>query len=85
MKDCPSPTYSGRLIGAARLLALVGFTRMESRETGPIDIGHSLNSTVRYAIWQTIRAGLKLWNMAETGGAGSAVFTRVFLITAVKK
>ena len=69
----------------SRLLALVGFSRMESRETGPIDIGHSLKSTVRYAIWQTIRAGLKLWNLAETGGAGSSVFTRVFLIAAVKK
>ena len=64
----------------SRLLALV-----ESREIGPIAIGHSLKSTVRYAIWQTIRAGLKLWNLAETGGAGSAVFTRVFLIAAVKK
>ena len=69
----------------SRLLALVGFARMESREIGPIAIGHSLRSTVRYAIWQTIRAGLKLWNMAETGGAGSSVFTRVFLIAAVKK
>ncbi len=68
----------------SRLLNLVGFQWIESRETGPIALGHSLKSTVRYLIWQCIRASLKLWNLAETGGAGSGVFTRVFLIAGVK-
>ncbi len=68
----------------SRLLSLTGFQRIESRETGPIAIGHSLKSSVRYFIWQTIRAGLKLWNLSETGDAGSGVFTRVFLIKAEK-
>ena len=67
-----------------RLLALAGFTRIEARETGPVAFGYSLKSSVRFMIWQTIRAGLKLWNLAETGGAGSGVFTRVFLISAIK-
>lgn len=69
----------------SRLLSLVGFERIESRETGPVPLGHSLKSTVRYMIWQTIRAGLKLWNLAETGDAGKGVFTRVFLISGIER
>jgi len=67
-----------------RLLALAGFIDIEVREIGPVPFGHSVFSTVRYVIWQIIRAGLKFWNLAETGNAGSGVFTRVFLITCVK-
>jgi 2-polyprenyl-3-methyl-5-hydroxy-6-metoxy-1,4-benzoquinol methylase len=67
-----------------RLLALAGFKDIEVRELGPVPIGHSVISTVRYVIWQAIRAGLKFWNLAETGSAGSGVFTRVFLISGVK-
>ncbi len=69
----------------SRLLSLTGFQRIVSRETGPIPIGHSVKFTICYLIWQGIRASLKLWNLAETGGAGSGVFTRVFLITAEKR
>jgi len=65
----------------SRLLALATFRRIESRELGPVPTGHSLKSSVRWLIWQTIRGCLKLWNLAETGGAGSGVFTRVFLIS----
>ncbi len=68
----------------SRLLSLTGFQRIVSRETGPIPIGHSVKSTIRYLIWQFIRANLKLWNLAETGGAGGGVFTRVFLIAGEK-
>ncbi len=69
----------------SRLLSLTGFQKIESRETGPIPIGHSIKSLIRYLIWQTIRAGLKLWNLAETGDAGGGVFTRVFLIAGEKR
>ena len=68
----------------SHLLSLTGFQRITSRETGPIPIGHSIKSTIRYLIWQCIRASLNLWNLAETGGAGSGVFTRVFLISGEK-
>ena len=68
----------------SRLLSLVGFHDTDSRETGPVPIGYSVKSTIRYLIWQTIRASLKFWNIAETGDAGSGVFTRVFLITGKK-
>lgn len=68
-----------------RLLRLVGFGNLEIRETGPVPYGNSLISTVRYLIWQLIRAGLRLWNLAETGSAGTGVWTRVFLISGIKK
>lgn len=68
----------------SKLLALVGFKEIESCEQGPVPTGHSLKSSIRYLIWQTIRTGLKLWNLAETGDAGSGVFTRVFLISGIK-
>jgi hypothetical protein len=49
-----------------------------------IFLGYSTASTLRWCVWQAIRAGLKVWNIAETGDAGSGVFTRVFLISGVK-
>jgi 2-polyprenyl-3-methyl-5-hydroxy-6-metoxy-1,4-benzoquinol methylase len=67
-----------------RLMRLTGFTEIEPREMGPVPLGYSLASTVRYAVWRAIRAGLKIWNLAETGDTGSGVFTRVFLISGVK-
>ncbi len=68
----------------SRLLRLSGFMFVESRETGPVPWGYSLFSSIRFLIWQIIRLGLKIWNLAETGSSGSGVFTRVFLITALK-
>lgn len=67
-----------------RLLKLSGFQDIEVRETGPIPWGYSLTSTMRYLIWQFIRMGLKLWNLAEIGRTGSGVFTRVFLVTGLR-
>lgn len=69
----------------SRLLALVGFEVIEVREQGPVPWGYSAASTLRWCVWQAIRSGLKVWNIAETGDAGSGVFTRVFLVTAKKK
>lgn len=68
----------------ARLLALVGFEAIDAREMGPVPFGYSTVSTLRWLVWQTIRMGLKVWNLAETGDAGSGVFTRVFLVSAKK-
>jgi 2-polyprenyl-3-methyl-5-hydroxy-6-metoxy-1,4-benzoquinol methylase len=69
----------------SRLLNLVGFQYVESRETGPVPLGYSVLSSLRYVVWHLIRFGLKVWNLAETGSAGSGVFTRVFLATGLKK
>jgi hypothetical protein len=67
-----------------RLLKLSGFQIVAAREAGPVPWGYSLVSSLRYLIWQSIRMGLKIGNLAETGSAGSGVLTRVFLITGLK-
>ncbi len=66
-----------------RLLRRAGFTAIEPREQGPVPWGYSLASTARFVIWRVIRAGLQLWNLAETG-ARLPVLTRVFLVKADK-
>lgn len=68
-----------------RLLRMVGFCDIEVREAGPVPHGSSLVASGRYLIWQLIRVGLRIWNLAETGAAGGGVWTRVFLISGVKK
>ena len=62
-----------------RLLALVGFSDIMAREAGPVV--HGAFSLGRYVIWKIIRAGLSIWNLAETGSKGSGIYTRVFLMT----
>lgn len=68
-----------------RLLAISGFDGAIVRETGPIPRGYSFAASVRYFAWQVIRLGLRVYNMVETGGGGSNVYTRVFLIRGAKK
>jgi hypothetical protein len=65
-------------------MRLAGFGEIHARELGPVPLGYGIASTVRYLVWQTIRAGLKIWNVAETGSVGSGVFTRVFSISGIK-
>lgn len=65
-----------------KLLKLVGFQHVESRQAGPVI--HGFASAVRYVIWQGIRIVIKIWNLVETGNSGSGVFTRVFLISGLK-
>lgn len=67
-----------------RLLVLAGFSEIEAREVGPAP-RHSVLSALRYPLWKAIRLGLRIWNLAETGGPGSGIFTRVFLISAVRR
>ena len=67
-----------------RLLAQASFTRIEMREVGPVPLGYSVTSSLRFAVWQLIRAGLLLWNAAETGSVGSCVLTRNFIIAATR-
>ncbi|TNE48742.1 MAG: class I SAM-dependent methyltransferase [Deltaproteobacteria bacterium] len=68
----------------ARLMTLSGFQKPESREMGPVKSGYSLKSSVRYMLWRGLRMGYRLANMIETGTMGPEVWTRVFLISAVK-
>jgi 2-polyprenyl-3-methyl-5-hydroxy-6-metoxy-1,4-benzoquinol methylase len=66
-----------------QLLELSGFEGVECREAGPIPRGAA--SLVRVALWRVVRALLRLWNLAETGNAGSGTLTRVFLASAVRR
>ncbi len=67
-----------------RLLKLAGFGGIEFRELGPVPLGYSLAATLRAGVWQVFRLVLKIWNLAEIGSSGSGIFTRVFVISAVK-
>ncbi len=68
----------------AHLINLSGFDGVVARETGPVSWGYSWRSTIRFMVWQLIRSGGKIWNLAETGESGSGVYTRSFLISGVK-
>ncbi len=67
-----------------RLLRVVGFSAVEPRECGPVPLGNSIFSGIRFTLWQGIRLGLMAYNLIETGNPGDKVFTRVFLISGVK-
>ena len=67
----------------ARLLRRTGLAHIEMRELGPVPWGYSIASTIRWIVWRTIRSGLQVWNLAETG-AKLPVLTRVFLISAAR-
>lgn len=64
------------------VLGLCGFRGTESRECGPRPLG--VKAAVRTVLWKSIRAAIRLVNLAETGAAGSGVFTRVFLISGTR-
>jgi 2-polyprenyl-3-methyl-5-hydroxy-6-metoxy-1,4-benzoquinol methylase len=64
----------------ARLLRRAGFVSVELREQGPVPLGYSAVSSLRWLVWQAIRRGVMVWNLAETGST-PCVLTRVFLAT----
>lgn len=64
------------------ILQMVGFENFQARECGPVI--HGAKSLVRYWLWRAISQGLAIWNLAETGGVGGGVYSRVFLATVVK-
>jgi len=68
----------------SRLLSLTGFGGIACRECDPPPVGHTLLSSVRFVLWQCIRLACKARNLIETGNGGDGIFTRVFLITAIK-
>jgi hypothetical protein len=66
-----------------RLMRRARFERIEARGLGPVPWGYSALSTARWFVWSGVRAGLQLWNLAETG-ARVPVLTRVFLISGLR-
>jgi hypothetical protein len=69
----------------SRLMRLAGFEAIEARETGPVPWGYGLKSTLRARVWPCIRAALGAWNIAEVGHVGHGAFSRVFLMTGVRR
>jgi len=67
-----------------RLLTLCGARDITCRESGPVPYGYSAKSAIRWLTWQVIRAGLKLYNLAEMGSVGSGIYTRVFFVSCIK-
>ena len=68
----------------AALLTRAGFARVEAREAGPVPWRYSLRSTLRYGCWRIVSLALALVDLIETGSAGAAILSRVFLVSAVK-
>jgi 2-polyprenyl-3-methyl-5-hydroxy-6-metoxy-1,4-benzoquinol methylase len=67
----------------SQLLLSSGFSKVNCFEDMPIP--HGLKSAVRWALWQVIRSGLRLYLAAETGDTASgAIFSQNFLTVAVK-
>jgi 2-polyprenyl-3-methyl-5-hydroxy-6-metoxy-1,4-benzoquinol methylase len=64
------------------VLRMNGFTGFAARECGPH--AHGVKSLIRLLVWRFIRLGLRIWNLAETGGPGSGIYTRAFILTAIR-
>lgn len=74
--------FTPHLLG--QLLERDGFVDVKQRETGPLAIGYSIKSSIRYLLWQLIRNSLCLYSIIETGSCRDKIFTRVFVQSAVK-
>ena len=59
------------------------FVKIERREARAVV--HSVLSLGRFLLWKGIWIFLALWNLAETGSVGSGIYTRVFLISRIKR
>ena len=66
----------------SQILELFGLERPTARELGPYP--HGMVSACRTAMWQVLRLGLQLYNLIEIGHRGDNIFTRDFVISAVK-
>jgi 2-polyprenyl-3-methyl-5-hydroxy-6-metoxy-1,4-benzoquinol methylase len=73
-----TPVLLGQLMSRAK------FSDISAREAPPVPYAYSPKSTLRYFAWQIIRGLFSLVDIVETGSRGSAIYTRVFLISGVK-
>lgn len=62
----------------------LGFQFAEPRETGPLPIHYGLKTGIRYMLWKVLKLAISGWNLVEIGNIGSGVYTRVFLVSALK-
>lgn len=75
--------FTPRLL--SQLVCRAGFESVDSREAGPVPKGYSFKSAFRSKIWWLIRKIYCFFEMIETGGCGQRIYTRVFLLSGVKK
>lgn len=67
--------------GLSRIMNMCGFIEVEGRPCVPTP--NNLNSTIRYLLWQMISIGFRICTFIE-GYKSSGIYTRVFLLTAIK-
>jgi SAM-dependent methyltransferase len=67
-----------------RILRQSGFASVEAREAGPIPNIWSPINTTRYILWKIINYMMRIYDIVETGSSNAQVFTRVYLISAVR-
>jgi len=67
-----------------RLMGVTGFISVVGREQGPVPLRCGLGSAARFILWRSLRLSLKLYNIVETGGSGSGILTRVFLMSGLR-
>lgn len=65
------------------LLRHVGFDEIQFKPVGPYPGGFV--SFLRAALWKGVEVLVKMWNLIETGGNGSAICTRNLILLARKK
>jgi len=69
--------------GFHSILKFAGLTDYKPRECGPYP--HGFVSFTRCLLWRVLRLCIPLWSLIETGDHGSGIYTRVFIVTAVKR
>jgi SAM-dependent methyltransferase len=70
-------------VSLCSLLELCGFGGIEAREVNPCV--HGILSMLRLIVWKMIWLFLAVWNLAETGRLGYGIYSRVFLISGIKR
>jgi SAM-dependent methyltransferase len=68
--------------GLEAVLCMTGFDQFQVCEITPYI--HGAKSFLRFWLWRLIHTCLTYWNVVETGGAGSGIYSRVF-IASVRK
>lgn len=61
-----------------QLSSLVGFDEVEFRECGPVP--HGVLSSVRFALWRTIRLFIKAYHMVEVASDRGGLYTQDMLV-----
>lgn len=69
---------------AVDLLEEAGFEGREWRETGPPFWGYSIQSTIRFLVWRSLRLIYRFIHFVEAGETSNFPLTRVYLVSGLK-